>query len=65
MKVHVEYLGSREMEMEDDSPVYLLLRKMGINRETVLVLKRGEVIHEEDSLSHGDKIKIISVVSGG
>lgn len=40
-----------------------LLEKLGINRETVIVRKNGEIASEEDAL--GSKIDIIGVISGG
>lgn len=42
-----------------------LLTEMGINRESVLVTKNGEVITEDEILKPGDEVLIINVISGG
>jgi sulfur carrier protein ThiS len=45
--------------------VKTLLKKLGLNPETVIVVRKGEVLTEDDSLKDVDVIKILSVVSGG
>jgi len=42
-----------------------LLLKLKINPETVIVTRENTIITEEDTLKDKDKIKIISVISGG
>ena len=42
-----------------------LLQELGINPETVLVIREGEVITEEETLNNNDKIELLSVISGG
>ncbi len=42
-----------------------LLKDLGINPDTVLVAKNDEVVLLDEDLSETDKIKILSVVSGG
>ncbi len=42
-----------------------LLKKLNINLVTVLVVKNGILVTEDSKLSEKDKIKILSVVSGG
>ena len=42
-----------------------LLKKLGINETTVLLVRNGEVVLEEEKLDDTDKIQILSVVSGG
>ncbi len=40
-------------------------RKLGLNPETFLFSRGNEIIHENEALREGDKIKLIKVVSGG
>lgn len=42
-----------------------LLKKLGINATTILLVRNGEVILEEEHLDDSDTIQILSVVSGG
>ncbi len=42
-----------------------LLRQLQINLETVLVVRKNEVITEDELLSDKDEIKLLSVISGG
>ena len=42
-----------------------LLDELDINPEIVLVSKNGELVTEEDELQNSDKVKILSVISGG
>lgn len=42
-----------------------LLKRQNINPETVVVLKNGEVICEDERVNDEDELELISVVSGG
>jgi len=42
-----------------------LLEYLNINPETVLVVRKGVVITEEESLQEQDCIELLSVISGG
>ena len=42
-----------------------LLEQLGVNPETVLVLRKSEVIIEEETLQEHDFIELLSVISGG
>lgn len=47
------------------STVNELLKQLKINPETVLVVRKGEVLTEEEPLQEKDKIDLLSVISGG
>ncbi len=53
------------MKIEKDTTAARLLEELGINRETVVVSKNGEIIVEEDTLKKDDEIEIIRIISGG
>ncbi len=55
----------KEIELEDNSKVIDLLKKLGYSREEVVVLKNREVVIEEEVLKDGDFIEIIRAISGG
>lgn len=42
-----------------------LLEELKINPETVLVVRKGEVLTEKEILQDKDKIELLSVISGG
>lgn len=41
------------------------LRLAGIVPETVLAMRRGELITEDEILRDGEEIKLVAVISGG
>ena len=55
----------RTMKTGGSSTVMHLLRDLGINRETVLVRKNGEICVEEEKIKEGNEIEIIKAISGG
>jgi len=52
-------------ELDVDSPVSDLLKKLKINSVTVIVSRNNELILEDEKLNDRDEIKILSVISGG
>ncbi|MEE8403321.1 MAG: MoaD/ThiS family protein [Candidatus Hydrothermarchaeaceae archaeon] len=53
------------MKIEKETTIAKLLEELGINRETVVVSKNGEIAVEAEDLIKGDEIEIIRIVSGG
>ncbi len=54
-KVTISFKGS----------VQALLEKLELNPEIVLVTRNNDLLTENDSIKNTDKIKILSVISGG
>ena len=54
-----------KLELEDNSSVSDLLKKLNINPVTVIISRNNELVLEEDKLRDNDEIKILSVISGG
>ena len=42
-----------------------LLLQLNINSETILVIRKNEVLTEDEVLQKGDQISLLSVISGG
>lgn len=42
-----------------------LLKEISVNPETVIVVRKSEVLTEKEILSDKDKIELLSVISGG
>ena len=55
----------RVVKMPEKSSVENLLEQLGINPETVVVLKNNEVVPDFETVSGKDKIEIIDIVSRG
>jgi sulfur carrier protein ThiS len=64
MKVYIEREKS-EQELFFKGKVIDLLHKLGINPDDVLVVRKGELITEDEVLNDDDEVKLLSVISGG
>lgn len=64
MKIYIERTKENK-QINFGGSVQELLDNLGILSETVLVVKEGTIITEDEMLSNDDDIKILSVVSGG
>ena len=53
------------LEIDNNSLVKDLLKKLNINPVTVIVSRKNELILEDEKLNDDDEIKILSVISGG
>jgi sulfur carrier protein ThiS len=42
-----------------------LLEKLGVNPETVLVVRDGELIGADEEVGEAKRIELLSVISGG
>ncbi len=68
MKISVFYDREKKekiIETANNSSVRDLLAKMRINPVTVIVSRDNNIITEDEKLKDKDKIRIISVISGG
>ncbi len=55
----------REIEVAGDRPVRMVLDELGVNPDTVLVIRSGELITREARVDDADEIEIRPVISGG
>ena len=55
----------KTMELSGNSTVLSLLNELKINPVTVIVSRDNELILEDEKLNDNDKIKVLSVISGG
>lgn len=42
-----------------------VLKRLGVNPETVLIVRDGQLITQEDSIEGCEKLELLSVISGG
>ncbi len=68
MKVNV-YIEKQnknlDLVLDDNFKVIDLLRKINVNKETVLIVKNDTLVTEDSELKNNDNIKLLSVISGG
>jgi sulfur carrier protein ThiS len=55
----------QEWELEGKFSVRQAITKVGLNPETVLAVRNGELITEDTRLQDGDEIRLVAVISGG
>ena len=55
----------RELEFEGPITIVGLLQKLGLQREEVIVIRSGELVPGDATLSDSDDVEIRAVISGG
>lgn len=55
----------RELDVDGPIRVNTLLGRLDINRESVLVIRDGELVAGDAELGDGDSVEIRPVISGG
>jgi sulfur carrier protein ThiS len=56
---------AREVEVAGPTTVIALLQRLDINRESVLVIRAGELVPGDARLADHDVVEIRPVISGG
>ncbi len=65
MKIVLKQCGEQKIEEAFAGSVHALLKHLAINPETVLVVRKGELLQLDDTVDADDDLEILSVVSGG
>ena len=67
MEITVKVVGqrTRRLKVDPGTTIAELLKRVGQNRETVVVRLNGRIVAEEERLKEGDLIEVIPVVTGG
>ena len=55
----------QEWELKGKLTVRQAIEEVGLNPETVLAVRDGELITEDTQLLDGDEIRLVAVISGG
>ena len=58
-------LRDKKYEVKAGSTLLAALRKLEILPESVICIRDGELITEDNILKEGEVIKLVSVISGG
>jgi sulfur carrier protein ThiS len=68
MKVNVTKFNDKssiELEVDEKSSAYDILRLLGLTPDTMIVLRDQKPIPIDEELNENDNLKIIQVISGG
>lgn len=55
----------REVELPGGRPIREVLDELGIDGDTVLVIRDGELVTRHDHVSDHDELEVRPVISGG
>lgn len=58
-------LRDKEFEVRPGMALVDALKKNNIIPESVIAVRGGEVITDDEILKHGDVVKLVTVISGG
>ncbi len=58
-------LRKQEYEVKSGMTIRHAIEKAGINAESVLATRDGELLTDDEILREGDVIKLVAVISGG
>ena len=56
---------TKEISLEQPTPLKEIVKKEGISLESVILIKNDSICLEEELICDEDKVKLLSVVSGG
>jgi sulfur carrier protein len=55
----------REVELAGGRPIRDVLEELGVDPDTVLVIRGGELVTRHERVGHDDELEIRPVISGG
>lgn len=58
-------LRGKEYTFPNSLYVHQVFKRMGLDSESYLVVRNGEVITEDTLLNAGDQVRVVPVISGG
>ena len=64
MHLYIEKTG-KTRQIKFSGKASFLLKKLKINPDTVMVVKNSMLVSEDADIKNTDRIKILSVISGG
>jgi sulfur carrier protein ThiS len=55
----------QKLEVEGMLTVREALQQLGLSPESHLIVRKGELLNDNDVLRNGEEVKVISAISGG
>ncbi len=66
MEIYIEKENTtKQIKLEKNEKIKEVLKELGISINSVILVKNDTICLEDETVSDEDKIKILSVVSGG
>ena len=65
MKIEVFIERKNEKKKVNAKSIPEIMKKLSINPETIIIVKNNKLITEDEPLKENDRIKFLSVISGG
>lgn len=55
----------KEVEVKGDRPLKEILLELGLNPETVVVIRGEELLTPDERVGEGETLEVLSAISGG
>ncbi|UZX15398.1 MoaD/ThiS family protein [Thermus sp. PS18] len=65
MKLVLRLPERKEVEVKGDRPLKEILLELGLNPETVVVIRGEELLTLDERVGEGETLEVLSAVSGG
>ncbi|WP_135256749.1 sulfur carrier protein TtuB [Thermus caldilimi] len=65
MKLVLRLPERKEVEVKGDRPLKEILLELGLNPETVVVIRGEELLTLEERVGEGETLEVLSAISGG
>jgi sulfur carrier protein ThiS len=54
-----------DYQLENELPLYKALKRLNIPNNSILAIRNGSLLTEDEILHDGDQIELVAVISGG
>ncbi len=58
-------LRDRQWEVEPGKSARAVMKALGLNPESYLVVRNGQLVDDSTVFAGGDRVKLVAVISGG
>ncbi len=65
MKLVLRLPERKEVEVRGDRPLKEILLELGLNPETVVVIRGEELLTLDERVGEGETLEVLSAISGG
>lgn len=65
MKLVLRLPERKEVEVKGDRPLKEILLELGLNPETVVVIRGEELLTLDERVGEGETLEVLSAISGG
>uniref|UniRef100_A0A7C6A0I0 Thiamine biosynthesis protein ThiS n=1 Tax=Thermus tengchongensis TaxID=1214928 RepID=A0A7C6A0I0_9DEIN len=65
MKLVLRLPERKEVEVKGDRPLKEILLELGLNPETVVVIRGEELLTPDERVGEGETLEVLSAISGG